>query len=65
MPRNLRSTYLGVHSQKVDQTLRSGDVSARSAEALGERSHHDVNIAGIESLIMHGMEYSRIFRQVE
>ena len=52
MKRDARGTNLGMNPQVVDQLLRSGDVAPGSCEALGERSHQDVDVARVEAEVI-------------
>lgn len=42
-----------MNPQVVDQLLRSADVAAGSCEALGERSHQDVDVARFQPEVIN------------
>ena len=48
-----------MNPQVVDQLLRSGDVTSGRPEALGEGSHHNVDVTGVEAEVVDEATTSR------
>ncbi len=51
--------HLWVDSEEVDEGLCSGDVTSSWSEALGEGSHHDVDVARIHLEVVNNAATSR------